>query len=127
MPFLDIVCLAGSACIPITSMDAVIGRYRFADRGVIAYKLYIDRGSCIALCSTCDGVRLLGVHATEDAWLRVRGLMLQMCSREEGYAALEGIKQKLLDKHVSEEDAEQSLSTEVQFGYFCMLGFFFIK
>ena len=42
--------------------------------------------------------------------------MLQMCSREEGYAALEGIKQKLLDKHVSEEDAEQSLSTEVQFG-----------
>lgn len=39
--------------------------------------------------------------------------MLQMCTREEGYAALEGIKQKLLDRNVSEEAAEQSLSTEV--------------
>ncbi|KAL3161007.1 hypothetical protein ABBQ38_009393 [Trebouxia sp. C0009 RCD-2024] len=35
-----------------------------------------------------------------------------MCSREEGYAALECIKQKLLDKEVSEEAAEASLSTE---------------
>ena len=39
--------------------------------------------------------------------------MLQMCSREEGYAALECIKQKLLDRDLSEEAAEQSLSTEV--------------
>lgn len=44
--------------------------------------------------------------------------MLQMCSREEGYAAQEGIKQRLLDKNVSEEAAEQSLSAEVRFGDF---------
>lgn len=40
-----------------------------------------------------------------------------MCSREEGYAASECIKQKLLDKDVSEEAAEQSLSTEVSFDH----------
>ena len=38
---------------------------------------------------------------------------MQVCSREEADAALEGIKQKLLDKNVSEEAAEQSLSAEV--------------
>lgn len=43
--------------------------------------------------------------------------MLQMCSREDGYAALEGIKQKLLDKNMSEEAAEQSLSAEVHLAF----------
>ena len=44
-----------------------------------------------------------------------------MCSREEGYAALECIKQKLLDKDVPEEAAEQSLSTEVSVKrHFCI-------
>lgn len=47
--------------------------------------------------------------------------MLQMCSREDGDAALEGIKQKLLDKDFSEEGAEQSLSTEVRLDCSCML------
>lgn len=45
---------------------------------------------------------------------------VQMCSREEGYAALECIKQKLLDKEVSEEAAEASLSTEVCVDHFCI-------
>ena len=37
-----------------------------------------------------------------------------MCGREEGDAALEAIKQKLMDRGVAEDVAEQQLSTEVQ-------------
>ncbi len=38
----------------------------------------------------------------------------QVCGREEGDAALEAIKQKLMDRGVAEDVAEQQLSTEVQ-------------
>ncbi len=37
-----------------------------------------------------------------------------MCGREEGDAALEVIKQKLVDRGVAEHVADQQLSTEVQ-------------
>ena len=37
-----------------------------------------------------------------------------MCGREEGDAALEAIKQKLMDRGVAEDVADQQLSTEVQ-------------
>jgi len=37
-----------------------------------------------------------------------------VCGREEGDAALEAIKQKLMDRGVAEDVAEQQLSTEVQ-------------
>ncbi len=37
-----------------------------------------------------------------------------MCGREEGDAALEAIKQKLMDRGVAEHVADQQLSTEVQ-------------
>lgn len=42
---------------------------------------------------------------------------MQVCSREEADAALECIKQKLLEKGMSEEAAEQSLSLEVVLHY----------
>jgi len=38
-----------------------------------------------------------------------------VCGREEGVAALEAIKQKLMDRGVAEHVADQQLSTEVQF------------
>ena len=57
----------------------------------------------------CEYTLLLLTTCDQDSATAV----LQMCSREEGYAALECIKQKLLDKDVPEEAAEQSLSTEV--------------
>ena len=38
---------------------------------------------------------------------------MQVCSRGDGDAALEGIKQKLIEKDMSEEVAEQHLCAEV--------------
>ncbi len=38
---------------------------------------------------------------------------MQVCNREEGEGALESIKQKVLEKDVAEDVAEQQLSTEV--------------
>ena len=39
--------------------------------------------------------------------------MVQVCSREEGDTALEGIKERVMEKGASEEVAEQQLSTQV--------------
>ena len=127
-------------CILTTLMDAMIGLYHAADRDAGFLHSHLlkrchDRAWAIPCCRLwCHIIQALDyqrhltcIHSTYDQkrimyvelvvmLLRLRDLMLQMCSREEGYAALEGIKQKLLDKNMSEEAAEQSLSTEVRFG-----------
>lgn len=38
---------------------------------------------------------------------------LQVCSREDGEAALQSVKERVLQKGVAEDVAEQQLSTEV--------------
>lgn len=62
MSFLNVVCLAGNACILTTSMDAIIEQFPVADLDVIAYRQYIARDSCLALKCAYDQKHTLYVE-----------------------------------------------------------------